>query len=455
MIFRKTIPVAYALLFCLAACGLKADKGGNGSPPSVDAPVTDPELGAEWTQYFAEHGVQESVARDILVDASGIYVAGQIATVAGGEDIFIARIDPASGAVLWKQQLDGQLHAEDKAYELTLYGNDLCVTGSIRNSGQNSDLWVAKFDAMTGAILWQKTMTGTGFDAWGRAITATANGIYVAGSVNNNLVAVRFDLSTGNILWSKQFSGDSGSTDTGWFVSAGSDGLYVAGIVNNTATGMDAWLGKLDLLQGSMLWEVVTNDPVDEFAFGLVLGTSGPFLHGGTALNPHWVKSVNGTTGGTNWTRFLPGTYTDVNDMVNGPRKAIDWDTGLVAVAASTGYATIFFGLDDAGSGILWQSTLAGAGGGDDRIFGLEIDAASAAIFATGVTVDDPAKGPDILVCRVGTSGGILWQQAFNGSANDPDQGRAIGFDGTYVYVAGKLISSAPRSEIWVKQLAK
>jgi hypothetical protein len=173
-----------------------------------------------WSKIFGNALLQSGQA--VAVDASGavlltgyfqgtVNFGGGVLTTAGGADIFLAKLD-ATGAHVWSKRLGsatddqvGLAIAADSAGNVLVTGS---FTGTVNFGGGNlvsaggADIFVAKYDGVTGAHLWSKRFGDVALDQVGRAIAADAAG--------NVLVTGGFD---GTVNFGGAALASAGSTD--------------------------------------------------------------------------------------------------------------------------------------------------------------------------------------------------------------------------------------------------
>lgn len=426
---------------------VRAFNAAGDSAYSNVASVTTPGVVSEWQTLIFDVPMGVDTAVDVEVDASGVYVAGTLETINGGQDICVTKIHPSDGSVLWQQMVDGGGGgAVDQAHALVLVAGDLYVTGV-----SDGDVWVCRIDASLGRVFWQTTIA----NGEGREIVADASGAYIAGFKDGDALMAKLAQADGAILWQELEAGDAVTGDVAWSLTLDATGVYGGGFTQNVATDMDAWVSKRDLSSGALLWERnlgVANDA----CLGLSLGLSGVLVHGGEFLNTHWVAAVDPTTGATVWTTALPGTQFDVTDMVNGQRRAMGSDSNLVCVGATTGgVGDVIISYVHDVSGILMNQVTLGSAAGEDRVYGLLVDGSSQAVFVTGSMETSAANDRDAYVVELDFNGFVLWEQTFNGSASKSDRGRAVAVDGAHVYAVGEMNNNGSGTDMWVKQLRK
>ena len=214
-----------------------------------------------WTKQFGT--TAEDYANAIAVDATGVYVVGNTlgalgGSNAGGWDAFVRKYD-ANGNVLWTNQFG--TYTDDFANAIVLDASGIYVAGFTLgtlagNSAGAWDAFVQKYDA-NGNVVWTKQFGSAGYD-FTNAIAADATGIYVVGYTTGSLAgnnAGGWDAfvwkcdSNGNVLWANQFG--TAYDDFVWAITTDAAGIYVAGwtggtLSGSTAGGNDAFVRRYD-----------------------------------------------------------------------------------------------------------------------------------------------------------------------------------------------------------------
>ncbi|WP_294207377.1 T9SS C-terminal target domain-containing protein [uncultured Chryseobacterium sp.] len=150
----------------------------------------------EWQKTLGGSGNDE--AHSIIQTGDGGYGMvgrtqsnnGDVSGNHGGFDIWVAKLN-ATGALEWQKTLGGSNNDDGRSIIRTVDGGYIMIGSTQSNDGDVSgnhggfDIWVAKLNA-TGALEWQKTVGGTGYD---EAYAATqmsnqvmTNGFIVAGT---------------------------------------------------------------------------------------------------------------------------------------------------------------------------------------------------------------------------------------------------------------------------------
>ena len=241
----------------------------------------------------------------IQVDASGqvllagsfsssVTLAGTTLSTPSGTDGFVARLDGATGALLWLVHVDG---AQSATLQPAVLGGDgnllvagqfqgsLSIGGTTVSSPSGRDGYVGKLQGSTGALLWLTQFDGTGQVS----------------------LAAPIEDASGNLLVSGVFSG----------------GLTVGGVTLPNPSGQDAFVGKLDGATGARLWlahldgslSVAPLTPVEDASGNVII--SGQFqgaLTLGSASFPNnggrdgFVGKLDGATGARLWLSLLDST---------------------------------------------------------------------------------------------------------------------------------------------------
>jgi len=210
----------------------------------------------QWTQQFGSAGNDDGSG--LAVDAAGsVYAAGYTdgdlgGTNAGWTDVFAVKLDPATGALLWKRQF-GSSESEDLSGlavdgsgNLYLVGStygDLVANGNADATFMTSDAYVVKYGA-DGTRVWTKQF-GTTVNDWATGVAVDGSGnIYVSGNTfgilgTENAGAIDFFLTkfdpTGTKAWTSQLGTSLDDLATGLTVDSSGN----AWLTGSTGSGLD------------------------------------------------------------------------------------------------------------------------------------------------------------------------------------------------------------------------
>jgi len=270
-------------------------------------------------------GASNDEAAAVATDASGnLYAAGFFSGAAdfsgtplvsrGGEDIFVAKYNPA-GALQWVAQAGGA--GDDRATGLALdsTGTRVLVTGffsggadfTVTNftSAGHTDIVLAQLDRF-GNWLWASQAGGSSRDAaLGIAVdesgnayitgycqgTARFDGWMLSGGATNEVFVARYN-SSGRVTWARSAGG--ADSDTGRAVACDRKGrVYVAGSFSGSATfgtfglnspgGLGIFLAQYNAVNGGVLWARQAGSPgqSDDEALALCADREGSALLSG------------------------------------------------------------------------------------------------------------------------------------------------------------------------------
>ncbi|HEY3358939.1 MAG TPA: DUF2341 domain-containing protein [Polyangia bacterium] len=197
----------------------------------------------EWAATPYDGGVlgDDVPAGAAFDDAGNVYVVGATKTAAS-VDWFVARYDGLTGARTWTDVFDGPGHGDDSARALAVRGGALYVTGRVRGAAGDDDLYLVKYDAASGARLWERAFANAAAgddEGVGLGIDQVNGDVVVAGTTlaapgNHDVVVLRYD-SDGNRLWVKTLGRPAHDDITTAAALDQSGYLYVAADTNGGA----------------------------------------------------------------------------------------------------------------------------------------------------------------------------------------------------------------------------
>lgn len=277
----------------------------------------------------------------IIADCSGnIYVTGEFTgTVtfgnnitlvgAGGDDIFVAKINPINGEWIWAVRAGSTGTDLGRGITTDCLGN-LYITGefvgtvafgstTLVSNDADEDIVVAKLDPTNGAWVWATRAGSSGEDKGNGIATDCAGNVYVVGEFENtvtfgntitlqapgtdvaDIFVGKLDPTTGSWVWATRagkLAGDITSENKGYGVATDCSGnVYVTGEFIGTITfgnnitlvsagSSDIFVAKINPANGEWVWatragstgidkgnEITTNCRGDVFVTGEFSGT--------------------------------------------------------------------------------------------------------------------------------------------------------------------------------------
>lgn len=405
----------------------------------------------------------------------------------GGADVFIARLQP-NGALTWNTFFGGS--GTDDAVDLAQdgVGNLIAVgqtnmTWSIPStttfSGGN-DVFVTRLGPDDGAVIWNTYLGNSGYD-WAGGVQIFGSAVYVGGTSfgvwglpivsphgNEDGFLARLGLGSGDVTWNTFFGG-SGDDNLDALVVDGSGNLFVAATSSTTwGAPVRAYSGSSDVAVarftsvGVMQWNTFLGNTRPEWATGVALGSGGSLYV--SHLAGTWGVPLNDGTGSglarlaqsdgaLQWNTFIA-------DATAGDSRAEAVTTdaaGLVYVAggAWTGWGSpvsAYSGGTDAfaarlnGAGTRQWHTFMGTTV-NDQVTAIRVNAAGE-VFVVGVIAADwggPVRAysglTDALVAKFNPDGQRIWMTFLGG--NNYDVGQSLALDGAgNLYVGGYSYAS-------------
>jgi len=380
----------------------------------------------------------------VRVDGRGDAVVARFR--AGGALLEVVKLDGVSGAVLWQQTVarPGVRNRTTHALALDAAGDVIVGGGDGTNGRRASDLFVAKLDGATGGERWRYELFGPSDDddddARNRAdaiAVDSAGDVVVHGQLSDenadgDVVAIplvaKLSGMDGRELW-RASDGIAPSADV---TVDGAGDVVVAG------SGAAA---KLDGGDGAILWRasvgLVSPATPEPYATHLALAGDGAIAV--VAEQPGAdgdgsdvaVTTLDGTTGALRWQRMLDSA--DTHDPVRLTDRAagVDHDAAgnvvvavtMVDVGAITRPLVVAFARD--GGDELWRRTFAGTARARAGAFDLVADgdeiAVAGAIGRSGALTDG------LVALLASATGELLWLD--DESARLPTDQRGIWLD--------------------------
>ena len=418
-------------------------------------------------------GTGEDVGNCIVVDSAGnVYTTGRFEgttdfdpgagtfnlTSAGGDDIFVLKLDNA-GSFVWAKNIGGT--GDDNGYGIVVdSAGNVYTTGRFERtvdfdpgagtfnltSAGGDDIFVSKLDN-TGNFVWAEGMGGPNDDYSSGIVMDSVDNVYTTGrfvgtadfdpgaGTFNLISAGGYDIfiskidSDGNFVWAKGMGGES-DLDNAIGIAVDSTGnIYTTGYFSTadfdpgvgtftlTSVGVfDIFVSKLDN-DGNFIWAKAMGGTGLDSAHGIMLDSAG---------NVYTTGNFQGTA---------------------------DFDPGAVTFElASAGDYDIFVSKLDSDGNFVWAKNMGGTSG--DYGYGIAVDSAGD-IYTTGRfqgTADfDPGVGVfnlisagsgDIFVSKIDSDGNTLWTRRMGGMNDDWGYEIMVNSTGD-VYTTGRFSDTA------------
>ncbi len=369
----------------------------------------------------------------------------------GSRDTYVARYAP-DGTLAWVVKAGGTGYDEGRDVAVDASGH-VYVAGSFTRTAtfgtagaavtltsspaEVADVFLARYDAATGALQWVVKAGGTGSDvAYGVALDTAGNpyitGQFAATATFGSGAAARTITSVGGTDVFVARYGPAGGL--AWVVKAGGTGNeYGAAIAVDTTGGVHV-VGPFTG-SGFWGWGVKLTSAGGTDAFVGTWGSNGSLLRaraqGGTGPD-----NALGVAVGSDGTEYVSGSYSGT----------ATFGTGLGTTNRTAAGGTDAFLARYSPSGDLaWVASAGGSGG--DLASVVTLDNAGAPVvtgsfvgpsgFGSGVaaTTLTGAGGTDVFVARYDSTGALTWVSGAGGSGGDVGLGVAVAPDGAVTAV--------------------
>lgn len=226
---------------------------------------------------------------DSQTDADGDKTSNVCGSPAENSDIWLLKTD-AAGSILWQRSYGGD---GDERFPQLVFTNSpngemlmVCHSSSDISCDKtepnrdtvpiiSNDYWICLLDS-NGALLWEKTYGGDGYDEYVRAVQLVSGEFLVCGeskslagydksfpnySISNDYWAIKLD-AAGNKLWDRVYGGNNGEFLTG-MVAEADGGFTLCGSTNsdagfevsqNSQGNFDFWIIRFDA-NGDKVWD--------------------------------------------------------------------------------------------------------------------------------------------------------------------------------------------------------
>lgn len=244
-----------------------------------------------WVKNYDNGGMDN--AKAIIVDASNVYITGESDGTGTGRDIFIVKYDALTGNQLFAFRWNGVANGHDVANAITLNpaNGDIYVTGFTTNAGGTRDYVCIKLNN-AGTQQFAVIFNGTGnLDDEATGIAFNNNRLYITGNATNmggntDMVTLRLNPNTGATLWTKTENGTANLNDNANAIVTDGNNVIVVGGVKNTGTGDDHITVKYNGATGSTLFNKQYDfGSTGNFATSVIVDATGGYAVTGIAFN--------------------------------------------------------------------------------------------------------------------------------------------------------------------------
>jgi len=245
-----------------------------------------------WRTYWNETANGPDQLASLAVGSSGVVATG--ASWNGAVFEYATVKFDSSGTKIWERRYGSPAARDAWGKYVRIDGAGNCVVTGFSSNTLDKDIYTAKYDGSTGAILWERLYSGVYDDEPNGLVLDLAGDAYVTGSTwtlsgNNNFYTARYSGSNGSVVWQSTFDSGNGSDDvtaaTGIAVDDGGD-VFVTGYSVNSGN-YDLQTIKYRRSTGTQLWQQRFNGPanLNERPVGIGVALTGEVLVGGWTDN--------------------------------------------------------------------------------------------------------------------------------------------------------------------------
>jgi hypothetical protein len=293
------------------------------------------------------------------------------------------------------------------------------------SSGAFEAYYTAKYDALTGALLWQRTFASAAGHSRPASVVCDSSGnVIVTGrsvgaGTSFDYYTIKYAAANGNVVWEKRYNNANNGLDEAiQVVVDGSDHVIVTGKSVGSGTNDDIHTIKYDGANGDVLWERRHSTNFPDRPEGLAVAANGDIAVTGSSRVGtnlcYYTAKYSSATGTVIWDRTFDGAG-DRDDT----GKAVAFDpagnvlvTGTV-INADVSYSFHTIKYASANGNLLWQRTFNSPGGGTNDVIGIRSDAAGNAIIA-GTSRLNGFKVTFYVAKYSAAAGAIVWEKRSN-----------------------------------------
>lgn len=358
-----------------------------------------------------QNDFQRTVVRSKAIGGTTYYyVCGATLNSSGDYDILTRKLD-ASGNELWTQTYSGSGNGDDFGADIQIdnVGNVYVCGLYYKDATDSTNAIILKYNA-AGTYKWAYTYNGTGSrnDVFA-TMQVSANAVIAGGTTWKNstnkydFLMARLD-SNGTQIWLNSWD-YLNLNDAAVNVYNNGSKIYIAGGAQSATTTYKYAALNVRASDGAVLGNTVT---------------------GGTAFG---IDQVTDLKVDANQNIYITGSALDMSAMYD--IRTIKLDTAL---------------------NILWSHSYDGGTGANDFGSGVTIDQ-SGNVIVCG-TSQTSSNGTNYVVLKYNSSGTLLWDETYNGTANGNDSATAVVVhptDTNKIYVTGYSFNGSTKDYYTLK----
>ncbi len=402
----------------LIQSGEICDDGNGDDADGCDSECVAPPGTLVWASGYDGGGGLDDCALDVTTDAFGYVYAAGFDGHGGVSRAWVRKYTP-SGAPLWTHFFIDEQRGAHEAHAIAITNKGAVVVGGLDGANTaDTDAWVRRLEPEAGDEVWTQRFTGVGaYDDAIRGMTAANDDSVVVcgeravteGNSDGWIARVDHD---GEVMWALDVFGGGGDDRVNDCAVTQAGELLVAGNITLEGVGARVWVEAFELESADSRWEWMSDSGPASVYFGDV------------------------------------GITSDAVGRVYIAGESLQED----------GEQYIWIARLDAGAGSLgpvWERTFEFSAAGP-RGMAVQTDAAGDLFLATARRSDGSSLvgGDDILLLKLSPSGKTLWSESYDGAAQGDDRGYGLAIDANGVYVAGVRTVEGNGLDMWIGKFA-
>ena len=466
----------------------------------------EPDSGAvHWARNFKNsssnegHGVAVDGEGNVLLTGyfEGVVDADGKWLTAKGTDLFVIKLEPEAGNVLWAHNYESEGNEYGMGITVGPKGNVLLTGyfdgkvafGEFELSAKGTDLFVLNLEPEAGKVLWAHNYESEG-NEYGIGIAVDPEGFVILtgyfdggvvfgevelGAEGIDLFVVKLEPEAGKVLWANNYPHIG--VDHGMAVAADPDGnVYVTGYFTTEAifgdfrmraSGEDMFVLKLDP-EGTEIWVNKYGGAGNQGGLGVAVNPKGyvhvtGYFSGRADFGDHKLTAMGvdlfalmlePEKGDVSWVRNFSNVSNegamavavdlDGNALVTGSfNGAVDFG-GQILEAIKTDVYVLKL---DADGKTIWAKNYQGTSGESGGGIAVDVDGN---VLITGwfdgiVNFDghklEALGSNDLFILKLNPKGDVIWAKNYQGPSSDVGSGIAVDADGN-VLVTGRFVDA-------------
>ena len=385
-------------------------------------------------------------------DHSGnLYIGGSTYTTGAGVATLLAKYS-SSGTLLWSVFSADSINSAYITVDIHWWGSDVYLTGMKYDSATSkSSIFLFKYNSGTGAFIWNKSYTGSGYgyDIPAAVSIDDSGYVYIAGTdqksaTESQMVVIRYD-SSGNQKWVANYDTANMFTGGTAMVVKPQGSLNKVTVTGFSGTGLGSWsfvtanFNRITgAITGSPTWASNGNGNFSSPA-GVQQDDTGRMYVAGTATHSGSNTDVKIIAYDTSYNERWLKIWGNTDSLADSASRMVMDSANNVLI---TGYTTASNGtkqllvLKYNSSGTLQWSKTVGAPNAANNCVGKDITTdANYNVYVTGYIYN--GANNDFITIAYDPKGNMIWEQVYDGGGTNDVANDVVVSSGGVIFVTG------------------